>query len=80
MAPDIALSEALLVGVVGVLLAVFLYAVATSPRPDPKLLLLFSLLEALPRDEGEGAGQGEDPAESAGPASWRDARDYPRAA
>ena len=45
------MSETLLAGLSILLLAVLQYALAISPRPDPKMLFLLSLLETLPRDD-----------------------------
>lgn len=45
--------EAVLVGILGILLAVAIFLLLRSAQPDPKMHLLLSLLENLPRAEEE---------------------------
>jgi hypothetical protein len=54
------LSEALPAGILILLLAILIYTTAISTRPDPKMLLLLSLLATLPKNEGESAGEDND--------------------
>ena len=49
--------EAVLLGILSVLLAVALFLLLRSAQPDPKMILLLSLLENLPRAEEETTGQ-----------------------
>ena len=45
--------EAVLVGILGILLAVAIFFLLRSAQPDPKMHLLLSLLENLPHAEEE---------------------------
>jgi hypothetical protein len=69
------LSEALPAGIVFLLLAVWLYTLTTSTRPDPKMLLLLSLLATFPKDEGEFAGGDEGQREKDASAPYVEAED-----
>lgn len=48
--------EAVVVGILGILLAVAVFLPLCSAQPDPKMRLLLCLLENLPRAEDETAG------------------------
>jgi hypothetical protein len=57
MAAGLVMTEALLVGMLILFMGAVLVAPVCSTRPDPKMLLLLSLLETLPRDDGETPGK-----------------------
>ena len=60
MAAGLVMTEALLVGILILFMGAVLVAPVCSTRPDPKMHLLLSLLETLPRDDGEAPGKEED--------------------